>query len=31
MHANSVADERSINVSAEQINLTPIALEELRL
>jgi hypothetical protein len=28
---NNVGDDRYINVSAEQINLTPVALEELRL
>jgi hypothetical protein len=31
MHANSVGDKSYINVSVEKINLTPIALEELRL
>lgn len=29
LHANNVPDERYINVSVEQINYTPIALEEL--
>lgn len=30
LHTNNIDDKQYVNVSAEQINLTPIALEELR-
>jgi|SRR5882672_1569016 len=30
LHANSINDKRYFNVSAEQLNYTPISLEELR-